>query len=93
MQECSSLLIGPGVVRAYQSQEIAFSLIGNHLDNVGQVFAFGSELDDGPFCNIADFDASWKRTTFGDKIREQLSCRTKFFSPEWLFNSIRSKSG
>ena len=36
MQQGSALLIGTGVVRSQQCQQIALGLIGNHLDDVGQ---------------------------------------------------------
>jgi len=57
MQQGSSLLIGTGVVRSQQRKQIALSLIGNHLDDVGQVLAFRSELDHRPLAEIADLDA------------------------------------
>src|SRR5204863_3462419 len=37
--------------------EIALGLIGNHLDDIGQVLAFRGELDQGPFVEVSDFDA------------------------------------
>ena len=46
VQQGSPLLIGTGVVRSQQRKQIALGLIGNHLDDVGQVLSFGGELDD-----------------------------------------------
>ena len=40
MQQGSPLLTDTGVVRSQQCKQIAFSLICNHLDDVGQVLAF-----------------------------------------------------
>jgi hypothetical protein len=48
VQQGSALLIGTGVVRSQQRKEIALGLIGNHLDDVGQVLTFRGELDHGP---------------------------------------------
>ena len=56
MQQGSPLLLDAGVVRAQQGQQIAFGLVRNHLDDIGQVLAFGSELDHGPLVKVADFD-------------------------------------
>ena len=44
MQQGSTLLIGTGVVRSQQRKQIALGLIGNHLDDVGQVLSFGCGL-------------------------------------------------
>src|SRR5258708_38767538 len=57
MQQGSPLLVGTGVVGSQQRKKIALGLIGNHLDDVGQVLAFRGELDDGPLVEISDFDA------------------------------------
>jgi len=57
MQQSSALLIGTGVVRSQQRKQIALGLIGNHLDDVGQVLSFGGELDHGPLVEVSDFDA------------------------------------
>ena len=40
VQQGSPLLIGTGVVRPQQGEQIAFGLIGNHFDDVGQVLPF-----------------------------------------------------
>jgi hypothetical protein len=48
MQKGSPLLIDAGVVRPQQRYQIALGLIGNHLDDVGQMLTFGGELDHGP---------------------------------------------
>jgi hypothetical protein len=57
MQQGSSLLMGTGVVRSQQRKQIALSLIGNHLDDVGQVLAFRGELDHRPPAEVADLNA------------------------------------
>jgi hypothetical protein len=57
MQQGSPLLIGAGVVRSQQRKQIALSLIGNHLDDVGQVLAFRGELDERPLAEVSNFDA------------------------------------
>jgi len=43
-------------VRPQQRDEIALSLIGNHLDDVGQVLAFRGELGHGLLVEVSDFD-------------------------------------
>src|SRR5260370_39113826 len=57
MQQGSPLLVGTGVVGAQQRKKIALGLIGNHLDDVGEVLALGGELDHGPLVAVSDFDA------------------------------------
>ena len=57
MQQGSPFLIGTGVVRSQQRQQIALGLIGNHLDDVGQMLTFRGELDHGPLVEVSDFDA------------------------------------
>ena len=56
MQEGSALLLGAQVVRPQQREQIALGLIGDHLDDVGQVLAFCGELDDGVLVEVAHFD-------------------------------------
>ena len=58
MQQGSPLLIDTGVVRSQQRQQIALGLIGNHLDDVGQVLTLRGELDHGPLVEVSDFDIS-----------------------------------
>ena len=57
MEQGSPLLIGALVVRLQECNEIALGLIGNHLDNVGEVLAFRCQLDHGSFAEVSDFDA------------------------------------
>src|ERR1700675_5169420 len=57
MQQGSPLLIDTGVVRLQQRKQIALGLIGNHLDDVGQVLTFRGELDHGPLVEVSDLDA------------------------------------
>ena len=40
-------LLPVNMVRPQQRQQIAFGLVGHHLYGIGQVFAFGGELDHG----------------------------------------------
>ena len=56
----SSLLIGTSVMRSQQCKQMAFGLIGNHLDDVGQVLPFRGEPDDGPLVEVPDFDRRGK---------------------------------
>ena len=56
MQQGSPLLIGPGRSVVVATQANRFPPDSNHLDDVGQVFAFRGELDHGPFAEIADLD-------------------------------------
>ena len=47
VEEGAALVVGAGVVRAEQGEEVALGLVGDHLDEVGEVLALGGELDDG----------------------------------------------
>src|SRR5262245_19487122 len=47
MQESSSLLLDTGIMRSQQRNQIALDLISYHLDDVGQMLAFGGVLDHG----------------------------------------------
>ena len=69
MQQGSPFLIGTGVVRSQQRKQIALGLIGNHLDDVGQVLTFGGELDDGPLVEVSDFDALGNAATLLEELR------------------------
>jgi transposase len=44
-------------------------LIGNHLDDVGQVLSFGCELDDGPLVEVSDFDALGNAAALLEELR------------------------
>src|SRR5262249_59739945 len=69
MQQGSPLLIGAGIVRSQQRKQIALGLIGNHFDDVGQVLAFGGELDHGPLVEVSDFDALGKAAALLEELR------------------------
>src|SRR5215216_1816862 len=69
MQQGSALLIGTGVVRSQQRKHIALGLIGNHLDDVGQVLSFGCELDDGPLVEVSDFDPLGNSAALLEELR------------------------
>ena len=69
MQQGSPFLIGTGVVKSQQRKQIALGLIGNHLDDVGQVLSFGGELDDGPLVEVSDFDALGKAAALLEQLR------------------------
>ena len=47
MQECSTFLRGSPIVRAQEGKQIALGLVGEHLDQVGQMLALAGELDEG----------------------------------------------
>jgi hypothetical protein len=57
MQERAPFLLGTGVVRPQQRKQIALSLVGDHLDDVSQVFALGGEFDHGTLTEVLDLDA------------------------------------
>ena len=57
MQQGSPLVIDAGIVRPQQCNELALGLIGNHLDDVGQVLAFRGELDHSLLAELSNFDA------------------------------------
>ena len=45
LEKRSSFLPGSSVVRSHQAEQIALGLIGEHFDQVGQVFAFRRQFD------------------------------------------------
>ena len=57
VQQRAPLLLGTGIVRPQQRQQIALGLVGHHLDDVGQVLALGGELDHGTLAEVSDLDA------------------------------------
>ena len=56
VQQGSPLLIGASVVSSQQRNQIALGLIGNHLDDIGQVLSFRGELDEGLLAEVLDFN-------------------------------------
>ena len=59
MQECSTFLLGSSIVRAQEGKQIALGLVGEHLDQVGQVLALGGELDESLLAEVANLHALW----------------------------------
>ena len=76
MQQGSPFLIGTGVVRSQQRQEIALGLIGNHLDDVGQMLTLGGELDHGALGEVADFDPLGKIAALLKELRHARAVRS-----------------
>ena len=70
MQQRASLLLGTGIMRPQQRQQIALGLVSHHLDDVGQMLAFGGELDHGALTEVADLDTLGKRLALLDDLRE-----------------------
>ena len=77
MQQRASLVAAAGVVRSEEGEQIAFGLVGNHFDEVGQVFTFGGQLDHGPVAEVADFHPLWECSTAGEKLSESFPCVPK----------------
>ena len=71
VQQGSPLLIGTGVVRPQQRKQIALGLVGNHLDDVGQVLSFGGSLTTA--CSLQ----SRTSTRLGTSWRCSKSCATE----------------
>src|SRR6516162_9179179 len=80
MQQGSPLLLDAGIVRAQQRQQIAFGLVRNHLDDVGQVLAFGSELDHGPPVKVTDFDTLGKFLALRGELRHASAGGAQLFA-------------
>jgi hypothetical protein len=57
VRQGSPLLIGAGVVSSQHRKRIALGLIGNHRDDIAQVFALRGELDHGSLGEVAHLDA------------------------------------
>ena len=69
MQQSSPFLIGAGVVRSQQCKQIAFGLLRNHLDDIGQVLTLRRELDHGALVKVSDFDALGKVLALREHFR------------------------
>jgi hypothetical protein len=67
-------------VRSQQRKQIALGLIGNHLDDVGQVLTLGGELDHGGLGEVADFDPLGKIAARG--VAAQRPCGAAGPRPE-----------
>src|ERR1017187_6482945 len=74
MQERASLLFGTGVVRPQQREQIALGLIGDHLDDVRQVFALGGEFDHSTLTEVSDLDALGNVAAFVDEPGQAVTC-------------------
>lgn len=57
VEERAALLLGPRVMRPQEIEQIALGLVGEHLDDVGQMLALGGELDDGTLAQVPDLNA------------------------------------
>jgi hypothetical protein len=57
MQERSAFLLGPRVMGVQEVQQIALGLIGEHLDDVGQMLSLGGEFDHSLLAQVSDFHA------------------------------------
>src|ERR1035438_8312137 len=74
MQERASLLFGTGVVKPQQREQIALGLIGDHLDDVRQVFALGGEFDHGTLTEVSDLGALGNVAAFVDEPGQAVTC-------------------
>ncbi len=57
VEERPALLLGPRVMWPQEIEQIALGLVGEHLDDVGQMLALGGELDDGTLAQVPDLNA------------------------------------
>jgi len=44
LDKCPAFILGPGIVGTNQIYEVAFDLVSNKLEDVGQVLAFRGQL-------------------------------------------------
>ena len=70
--ERSAFLLGPQIMWAQEVHQIALGLIGEHLDEVGQVLTFGGESDHGLFAKIADLNTCKKATTLVEEFAQSV---------------------
>jgi hypothetical protein len=80
VQQRSSFLVGSGVVRPQERKQIAFGVVGNHLDDVSQVFALGGELDHGTLTEVSDLDALGNVAALVDEPGHPIPCRAQLFA-------------
>ena len=80
VQQGSSFLVGTGIVRPQEGQQVAFGLVGHHFDEVGQVFALGGEFDHGVRTEIADCEALGNLAAFVEELGQPSTCRAQLLA-------------
>jgi len=60
--------------------QIALDLVGDHLDDIGQMLALGGELDHGTLTEIADLDALGNVAALVDEPAQAITCRAQLFA-------------
>jgi len=75
MQQRAPLVVAAGVVGPEEGQQVTFGLVGNHLDEVGQVFTFRGQLDHGAGTEVADFHPWRDAAAPGEQLGEALPGR------------------
>jgi hypothetical protein len=74
MPRGSPLLIDTGIMGSQPRKQIALGLMSNHLDDIGQVLAFGGELDEGRVVEVSDFDALGNVAALLEQLRHASAC-------------------
>ena len=46
LDKCASFFLDAAIKRGEHTEQIAFGLVGDHLENVGQMLTFNFQLDD-----------------------------------------------
>src|SRR5271157_2952583 len=92
LQERAPLVLTASVMRPEKCQQVTLSLKCDHLDEVGDVFAFGGKFDQGAVTEVAHFDPIWERATARDKRGKVVPGSPKFFA-EFAMGSLEATHG
>ena len=91
-QQGASFLLNACIVRLEKGQQVALGLESKHLDNVGEVLAFGGELDHGACADVGDLHPPRERAPRGEELGEALAGRAQLLAGVAGFRQ-RAKSG
>lgn len=80
VQQRSAFLVGTGVVRPHEGQQVAFRVVNHYFDEISQVFALGGELDHRVHIDIADGDAMGNVATFVEELGQPSTGRAQLFA-------------
>ncbi len=68
LEEGAALLLSAAVVGSEEAEQITLGLVGDHLEQVGEVLAFDGELDDVGVDDFLDRDAGGQLGTLGFEL-------------------------
>jgi len=69
VDECASFVVDTLVVGREQTEQIAFGLVGDHLQQVGQVLTLGGQFDDLAVDHILNGDTARHGLAFCFEVR------------------------